>query len=518
MTQYVNELAPWERRREYYHQIKLGKDVLAQTEHINRQTKAMVASQLASTSAIIASQDRISEGIDSVSYGLDRVEQGIQGLASAFEWGISEVVWQIEQNREVLKSILEVLMAPLNTQAKERRKRAEEAFANGWIDDAEEEFLESERLNKFDFSIHISLGIIYLFHKIDKAKALSYFEKAIKYAKPKSAYYASYALLYKGLMKFDFGEVDSAEKCTEEAICLCPDLIEGLYQNAQYNAQMKSAGKSIKNLERAIKEDKFYCLKAHNNPLFDPIREHVKHLIERLKDEEKQKALKLSVGVSTRQKRLCPIVSKLSSERFVDISALVKEAKEIDEHINDLEKRIKRNSYFDFLDINGYFAPKLQNGQNQLIRNIRKKIEDVVLGCETDIKSAKSTYANEVKHYLGHTGLSVLIGSFAVPAVTSLIVLEGLSKLIFILFCIPILSQLLNVGMVYFLFTNHPNPSPGEPIVAISIIIYLVASICYFFIATVISRLKVSVEVRKQNNILRQALPYVQKIHDLCEN
>ncbi len=49
-------------------------------------------------------------------------------------------------------------MALLNTQAKERRKRAEEAFANGWIDDADEDFLESEKLNKFNLSIHINLG------------------------------------------------------------------------------------------------------------------------------------------------------------------------------------------------------------------------------------------------------------------------------------------------------------------------------------------------------------------------
>ncbi len=58
----------------------------------------------------------------------------------------------------MLKSILEILMALLNTQAKERRKRAEEAFANGWIDDADEDFLESEKLNKFNLSIHINLG------------------------------------------------------------------------------------------------------------------------------------------------------------------------------------------------------------------------------------------------------------------------------------------------------------------------------------------------------------------------
>lgn len=266
MTQYLNELAPWERRQEYYHQIQLGEDVLAQVEAINKQTEDMLAAQLTSTSAIIASQDRIAEGIDKVSYGVDRVEEGIYGLQAAFEWGISEVIWQIEQNREVLRDILEVLSTPLDTQAKELRRRAEKAYSNGWIDDALDDFLESEKKNRYDFSIHISLGMIYVFCKIDKEKALSYFEKAIKYAKPKSAYYTGYALLYKGLIKFDFGEVDDAEKCTEEAILLSPDLTEAIYQNAQYNAQLKNEGKSITNLEEAVKQDKHYCLKAQNDP------------------------------------------------------------------------------------------------------------------------------------------------------------------------------------------------------------------------------------------------------------
>ncbi|PIU56450.1 MAG: hypothetical protein COS87_02180, partial [Chloroflexi bacterium CG07_land_8_20_14_0_80_45_17] len=193
MPLYLNELAPWERKNEYYRIIQLGKNVEEQTHTINMQTKAMIASQMASVNAIIASQERIAEGIDAVSCGIGRVEQGIYELKATFEWGISEVVWQIEQNRQVLKNILEVLMAPLDTQAKERRKRAEEAYANGWFEDAEEEFLESEKLNKFDFSIHISLGMIYLFHKVDKQKALSYFDKAIKYSQPKSAFHASYA-------------------------------------------------------------------------------------------------------------------------------------------------------------------------------------------------------------------------------------------------------------------------------------------------------------------------------------
>ena len=63
MSLYLNELAPWERKNEYYNNIQLGKDVRTQTEVISRSTQAMVAAQMASTSTIITSQERSNEGV-----------------------------------------------------------------------------------------------------------------------------------------------------------------------------------------------------------------------------------------------------------------------------------------------------------------------------------------------------------------------------------------------------------------------------------------------------------------------
>ncbi|KPA14238.1 TPR repeat-containing protein [Candidatus Magnetomorum sp. HK-1] len=290
MSLYQNELAPWEKKNQYYQNLQLGNNINDQVNHLNKQTKEMIETQLGTANSIIASQERISEKTDAVVRGVSNVEQGILELKAAFEWGISEVVWQIEQNRIVLKKILEVLMAPLDTQAKERRTRAEEAYINGWIEDAEEEFLESEKINKFDFSIHISLGIIYLFHRIDKPKALQYFKKEIKYSKPKSAFHTSFSLLYKALICYDMGNIEKAEKNSFEALTLTPTLSEAYYQNAQYNAQLIETDKCISHLEIAIKSDKLYCLKANSDIMFDPIRENVNNLFEKLKNDEKEKA------------------------------------------------------------------------------------------------------------------------------------------------------------------------------------------------------------------------------------
>lgn len=279
------DLTPWERREEYYSTIQLGKDVRTQTALISEATEAMIAAQLTSANEIIASMDSIADGIDSLSYSIDRVEQGIYGLQAAFEWGISEVVWQIEQNRQVLRNILEVLMAPLDTQAKELRRRAEDAYANGWIEDALEDFLESEKKNRYDFSVHISIGMIYLFQKKNKEKALEYFDKAIKYARPKSAYHTSFALLYKALIRYNSNLIEEAEKLTAEAVDLSPDFAEALYQNAQYNARLKNIQKSVSNLEKAIRSDRNYCLKAAHEPCFDSVRSEINHLMIKLRND-----------------------------------------------------------------------------------------------------------------------------------------------------------------------------------------------------------------------------------------
>ena len=179
MKLYLNELAPWERKREYLNNIQLGKDVKAQTsilrDAINSQTRA----HLASASAIIVSQEKIANDIGNLAIGLDAIGQGIEGLQATFDLGISEVVWQIEQNREVLRNILEILMAPLDTQAKERKKRAEQAYANGWFEEAEEEFLESEKLNTAilgEFCLLLLIGV--------SVKSQEYFSRRFAPAPP----------------------------------------------------------------------------------------------------------------------------------------------------------------------------------------------------------------------------------------------------------------------------------------------------------------------------------------------
>lgn len=396
MTRYSNELAPWEQRKQYYESIQLGKDVRTQTRLISESTEVMLSAQIASTNAIVSSQEALREGIEDLAYGIDRVEQGIAGLQAAFEWGISEVVWQIEQNREALRTILEVLSAPLDTQAKELRKRAEEAYSNGWFEDALEDFLESERKNRYDFSIHISLGMIHLFHGIDKEKALDCFEKAIKYAKPKSNYHTSFALLHKGLIKRDFGLIEEAEKCTSDAVGLSPDFAEAWYQNALYNSIMRNDSKAVKSLREAIMIDRNYCIKASHDDGFGWMKPRLDNLFAEFRDHavsiatvKHSEITRVILFVQKEKGRIREITGKASSlgdAQEYNISRILENA----------STRIKRNSYFDTLD-----AASALNKADGLVREYQQDVISSIKGLATEAaatgNSVISSHASKKK-------------------------------------------------------------------------------------------------------------------------
>ncbi len=286
MDTYLDKLAPWEKKRAYYNNIKPGNNTMEVKEALKKQTQKMITAQIAPTNSIISSQEIKDDVIQDIEYDIKSIGKGMHGLKAAFEWGISDVVWLIEKDTEDLKEIIRAICGVSDKQINMLRDKAEDAYATGKMDDALVYFTELEPQTVKDFTVCISLGMIYLFHKIDKEKALEYFEKAIIYARLLSAYYASYALLYKALIKRDFGLIEEAEKSTNEAIKLSPDFTEAVYQNAQYNALLNRSEKAVSLLKKVIKEDIIYCLKVNNERDFNGIKPEIIKLYEEIRNEK----------------------------------------------------------------------------------------------------------------------------------------------------------------------------------------------------------------------------------------
>jgi tetratricopeptide (TPR) repeat protein len=289
LNTYIDELAPWEKRKEYYRDIQLGKNVKIQKGEITSQALKMITSQIASTNTIIASQNIIVDTISDILRDTERIGDGIFGMRAAFEWGISDVVWQIEMNSARMKEFLKPLYAVADKKTKQLREEVEGDYVQGHTDHALENFLILSKENEYDFSVHMSIGIIYLFHKIDKEKALNYFNKTATYAQKQSTYYTSYALLYKALIKRDYGLIEEAERLTKKAIKTLSNFSEAMYQNALYNALLNKPDKAIPLLRQAIDNDVVYCLKINNEPEFDGIRSEITKLLEEVRDERNEK-------------------------------------------------------------------------------------------------------------------------------------------------------------------------------------------------------------------------------------
>ncbi len=441
---YLNSLAPWEEKNQYHSIVKLGSNINNQIQIIQNAANKNLVNQLEvtakHTNQIIVSQETtqkiLHNGFDDLTYKLNEVSVGINELKSAFFWGISDVVWQIEQTNETLRGILSILSAPLDTQAIELRIRAEEAYQNGWYEDAIIDFLESEIKNRYDFSVHISLGILYLFHKIDKSKALEYFEKAIKYARPKSNYYTSYALLHKGLILIDFNRIEEAEEATREAIKLTPYFVEAYYQNAQYNSILKNSEISVKNLEICIKSDIKYLLKSYNDPFFDNIRSNLDELYNRILIAKKTEFNILEAKVINHINKLKNTFNLFEELNLIsDREIIIKTIKQIENKLGYLNKISKTNFIIDNIYTINKEIPYIYNEIELLItsieNNINKKIESINLE-KNDLKYKIDSIKNKIEKDKKIVSEKTENKTNKILGLSSIIILLGLIYLLYI--------------------------------------------------------------------------------------
>ncbi|MGR3303214.1 MAG: tetratricopeptide repeat protein [Candidatus Scalindua sp.] len=297
MKRFKDGLIPREMKGGYYKGIKLGQDVTLQKIDISNQIKEMITFQVELVSTTNTNKEIIGEGISYLTYNMRDVGNGIFGLKAAFEWDISEVVWQIEQNTKDFKDMLKVIYASQDASSTNMRFLAQDAYEEGKIADALVIYSELSQNCQNDFSVFLSLGIICLFYEKNKEKALDNFNKAIEIAKLQSDYYTSYALLHKALVLRDLDLLEEAEEFSKQAIDLSPDFTEAIYQNAQYNALLKKLDRVIPLISKIIHIDMLYCLKINNEKDFNGIRQPIEMIFEEISVPKKE-------GIKYKQKEL----------------------------------------------------------------------------------------------------------------------------------------------------------------------------------------------------------------------
>jgi tetratricopeptide (TPR) repeat protein len=227
---------------------------------------------------------------NSIELGFDKLSNGIDELKADFNIMMGDMIWKLEVQNETLASILRTLQAPLDTQAKELRYRAEDAYQNGWYQEALRDFLESEKKNYQDFAVHRSIGNIHFYHLVDLARSREYYCKAAKYARPRDAHQAAEAEYFAGVVCSVQQNFPNALRHMGEACELNPDFHDAYYMRACFAAMAGDVITTVRSLEAGIRGDGRYHERAKASRAFDSAQPQVVNLLDELMQEIKEAA------------------------------------------------------------------------------------------------------------------------------------------------------------------------------------------------------------------------------------
>jgi tetratricopeptide (TPR) repeat protein len=393
MKRYKDGLVPRDIKKGFYRNIELGKDVVLQRIEIGNQIREMITSHIGLSGTSNTNREAINASINLLSYDDRDIGNGMYGMKASFEWNISEVVWQIEQNVEEFKDMIKIIYDSQEPSFSELRSLAQEDYENGRIADAINNFSKLAQCCENDFSVFLSLGIINLFHEKDKEKALENFNKAVEIVESQSDFYTSYALLYKALVLCNLDRIGEAEIFSRQAVDLSPDFTEALYQNAQYNALLKHTDTAISSLKTIVCIDILYCLKITNERDFDGIRPHITKIL-------KEACVSVDEGIKKKLKKfdeklhhLNAIVSSLNKQGL-NISDN-QDTKQLQDDKQELVDIVNYNSALNLFVVDRCLArldKNLQHDKSQLLsdcKEARKKVGYVKEGAARALKKIK---------------------------------------------------------------------------------------------------------------------------------
>lgn len=248
---------------------------------------------------------RAGAGAVRLALGIEKLAGGLESLKADFNLLLGDLVWRSEMQQESLTSILEeIRLAEFEREARAYRTRAERAYLNGWYDEALYDFLEAEKLNYPDYSVHRSIAQIYFYHIVNPRQALEYFLKAAKYARPSDQKQAAEAHYFAGIVCVIERQLEPALEHMRQATELNPELAEAHYEHSRVASLLTHGEQAVASLAQAIKGDARYYERAKSDASFDPIRPQVQILLEQLMRPVREKIVEVKQDAAQLEGRL----------------------------------------------------------------------------------------------------------------------------------------------------------------------------------------------------------------------
>lgn len=299
------------------------------------------------------------KALRSLEFEVATLANGMAQLNADFTPLLGDAIWKLEMQHAVMMDVFQELrLAEFEREARAYRKRAEQAYQNGWYEEALHDFLAAEKCNYPDYVVLRSIANLYLYHVINLPKALAYFGKAAKYARPVDERQAAEAHYFAGLVHLLEQQPAAALPQLQEAIDLHPAFSEAHYQLAGVAAMLGQIPVAIASLEQAINGDARYYERAKADEMFASIRPQVADLLARLVqpvqaqvEQVKQEATQLQgfVIVEEEQEKLLQAFRTLEQQSTTYREQLqkMKRLKELQHELAHIHERFDKHYAID---------------------------------------------------------------------------------------------------------------------------------------------------------------------------
>ncbi len=216
----------------------------------------------------------VNEAQNSV-HELKKVNANLDEIAYILGYGFESLANRIDKTNTLLTDIHKVLSKPVATKAAEFLDIASKFYADGFYEDAEENFLKVVDLDKANYVSWYMLGIIRSENLGDrdgaKNDALAALEVCEKYASVRSKYYFSKALLQRALIVHAVDkDLPSATSIASEAVNADPDNTQAQFFLAELYAEQGDIARASQQLQLCEPVDTvFYMRSANSTPLLE---------------------------------------------------------------------------------------------------------------------------------------------------------------------------------------------------------------------------------------------------------
>lgn len=277
---------------------RVAHGVEEQTETIERGNRAISEGMWATEAALYGVQDEIA--------GLrDDVRNGFMGMAKLFDWGISRICWEHEQDRAVYRELLDVLKHPLRTQAEEHWELACSDMDNKRWSEAVDELKETTTDARRHYLAHFHLGHVLFFRLGLSDPAIEHFELAARYADEVQAsdtqrYWAALAYTHMALLYRLWAEtsdferhqwLEKAQTAAARALQLVPALAPAVHEAVLVRLLLEDDAGATDVMETTVRQDEELLVGLERNPQltsYTPVSEFIRSWHRRGADAERR--------------------------------------------------------------------------------------------------------------------------------------------------------------------------------------------------------------------------------------